>query len=162
MEILQRLVSNEPYNPFVCMFLGMNLVAKGDFEQAIGLFKRSTQIMDRNVLSISTLGNAYARSGRTAEANAIIHEIKSLSAQQNSYVSQTLVAQIWVGLNQTEQAITCLEEAYTDWDFYLLSIQGWEVFDPIRSDPRFYALSARLGLINPKSELIAGDPEILA
>lgn len=155
MEILQRLISNEPYNPFVCVFLGMNLVAKGNFEQAIDLLKRATQIMNRNVLSLSTLGNAYARANRTAEAKEIIEEIETLSAQQNSYVPQSLVAQIWVGLNQVEKAFTCLEAAYTDWDFYLLSIQGWEVFNPIRSDPRFYALSARLGLIDNSSEQTA-------
>jgi hypothetical protein len=111
--------------------------------------------MNRNVLSLSTLGNAYARSGRAVKAYEIIKEIESLSAQQNSYVPQSLVAQIWVGLNQVEKAFTCLEAAYTDWDFYLLSIQGWEVFDPIRRDPRFYSLSVRLGIINHNSEQTA-------
>lgn len=161
-EILQRLITGEPYNPFVCTLLGMNLVAIGNYEHAIDVLKRATQVTRRDALTLSTLGMAYARFGLTIEANEIINELELRSAQQNSYIPQSLVAQIWAGLNRTEKTFSCLESAYNDWDFYLLQIQGWEVFDPIRHDPRYYSLSSRLGFINTNSERTAGGPEILA
>lgn len=158
-EILQRLVASEPYNPFVCVLLSMNWVATGKLEPAIDLLKRAVQITNKDTQTLSTLGMAYARFGSTADAKEIINELESRAVQQNQYVPQSLVAQIWVSLDQIENTFSCLEAAYNDWDFYLLSIQGWEVFDPIRHDPRFYSLLSRLRLNNHNSKLFTGGSE---
>jgi hypothetical protein len=88
------------------------------------------------------LARLYAVSGREDEARTIRRDLERNAEQ--SYVPPTAIARIHVGLEDHERALDLLEQAYEvrDGDMYLLKI--WQVWDPLRDDPRFEELLRRM------------------
>ena len=65
---------------------------------------------------------------------------------QTSYVKPLAFAWIAIGLNEREQALTWLEQAYSERDPYLTLLNADPVYDRLRADPRFIALVQKIGL----------------
>ena len=102
--------------------------------------------MDKNNSEIwSGLGNAYAVSGKTAEAQKVLDHLKELSA--HGWVAPYNVAVIYAGLGDKNQAFAVLEQAYKDRSYYMATyLATAERLDNLRSDPRFADLRRRVGL----------------
>jgi hypothetical protein len=83
-------------------------------------------------------------SGKKAEAQKIIDELKNLS--KRSYVPPYNIAVIYAGLGDKNQAFAWLERAYNERSFYLTWIKVDPHLDSLRSDPRFADLMRRVGL----------------
>jgi hypothetical protein len=93
----------------------------------------------------SGLGNAYAVSGKTAEAQKVLDHLKELSA--HGWVAPYNVAVIYAGLGDKNQAFAVLEQAYKDRSYYMATYLATdERLDNLRSDPRFADLRKRVGL----------------
>ncbi|HKS39861.1 MAG TPA: hypothetical protein VJX74_04555, partial [Blastocatellia bacterium] len=90
------------------------------------------------------LGHAYAVSGKTGQARQMLAE---LQRPDQGYVSSYLVAAIYAGLGEKDQAFKMLEEAYEERDMWLVNIKVDPVFSPLRSDQRFRDLIERTGLV---------------
>jgi tetratricopeptide (TPR) repeat protein len=91
-------------------------------------------------------GKAYllGRLGRAAEARAILADLESRS--RTSYVTPFGIAVVHVALQQPDSAFVWLDRALaerTNWMVWLNRDPRWA---PIRSDPRFVALTRRIGL----------------
>jgi hypothetical protein len=56
------------------------------------------------------------------------------------------LAVVYTGLNEKDQALEWLQKAYQDRSGGLLQLKADPIFDPLRSDPRFNDLIARIGL----------------
>ena len=95
-------------------------------------------------LTTATLGYAYALAGRKAEARKVLAELKQQS--ETRYVSPYLLALVYVGLGMKGEAFERLEEAYKQRDSDLPWIRVQPMFDPLRSDARFYDLLRRMNL----------------
>jgi hypothetical protein len=88
------------------------------------------------------LGYAYARAGKSAEARALLSELK----EQQRYVSWYDFAVIYAGLGEKDQAFAALKKAYELRDIRLTIMKVSPVWDPLRSDPRFQDLLRRISL----------------
>jgi hypothetical protein len=53
---------------------------------------------------------------------------------------------IYAGLNEKDQAFTCLEKAYAQHEQGFVVMNREPMFDPLRSDPRFADLLLRMNL----------------
>ena len=93
---------------------------------------------------VSMLGFAYGVAGQRDASVKILKFIESASTRQ--YVSPFDRALVFAGLNQKDDAIRCLEQAFDDRTPRLIWVKVDPSFDNIRDDPRFAALIARLGL----------------
>ena len=91
----------------------------------------------------ASLAYTYALSGRKQEALRIIDDLQERS--KRSYISPAIIAFVYTGLGEKDQAFEWLEKAYHGRDSLLVLLKVEPMFDPLRSDPRFQDLLRRVG-----------------
>jgi hypothetical protein len=96
------------------------------------------------VISVATLGHAYAIAGRKPEAQNALDQLLDKSKKQ--YVSPFYVAIVYAGLNENEKALDWLEKAYDDRSNGIVFLKVDPQLDSLRSNPRFRSLLQRLAL----------------
>ncbi|OLD77170.1 MAG: hypothetical protein AUI33_04365 [Ignavibacteria bacterium 13_1_40CM_2_61_4] len=89
------------------------------------------------------LGYFYAVAGNRDEALKILAEMQETAKQR--YVPSGAFAQIYVGLNEKEQAFAWLEKAYQQKGPGMTNLKVEPRSDNLRSDPRFADLVKRVG-----------------
>jgi len=124
------------------MALGGALVEKGDFSAGIEELEKA-KTMEPTPLVIGQLGYAYAKSGRKDKARELLTELKELAKRR--YVESFLIAMIYVGLDEKDEAFAWLEKAYQERSWWLVWIKMDPKVDSLRSDPRFSDLMRRIG-----------------
>ena len=90
------------------------------------------------------LAQAYAAHGDRARCEAMLPRI--LDGLRGGQVSPYSVANIYVALHDHDQAFAWLERAYEDRDRMMVSLRVHPRLDPLRGDPRFADLLARMNL----------------
>jgi hypothetical protein len=93
---------------------------------------------------ISALGWAQAKAGHEAEALASLAELNALA--KSRYVTPWDKAVVFLGLGDTEQALTALLQAYEERCFELTLLLVDPRFEPLRGHKTFLILLQRLGL----------------
>ncbi len=101
--------------------------------------------LDKNDPEIlGVLGYYYARSGDKGRAEELLQDLRRLSGRR--YVSPTAVALIWVGLGEKDRAFEWLDEAHKTKDPLLSWLKIDSVFQPLRSDRRYFQLLKSINL----------------
>lgn len=124
--------------------LGNVYLHKGMREQAIAAYQKSIPLSGDSPDEPASLAYAYAISGKTHEARQILAELQQRS--KRSYVAPTMIAFVYAGLGDRDQAFAWLDTAYEERDFLLVLLKVDPMFDRLRSDPRFATLMRRVGL----------------
>ena len=88
------------------------------------------------------LGFLLAVSGRRGEALDIIAQLKTLS--ESRYVDGCMVAAIYAGLGDEDNAFEWLTKAYKERSASMIFLKVNPFFDGLRSDPRFQDLLRRM------------------
>jgi TolB-like protein/DNA-binding winged helix-turn-helix (wHTH) protein/Tfp pilus assembly protein PilF len=122
--------------------LGEALVQQHQYDAAIAEFQRAIELSGHLAAFDANLAHAYAVSGRKAEALKIAKDMEIRSDLNQS--ANALIALIYVGLGDLDQAMIWLNKAYDA--RFNPSILIRPVFDPLRSDARFRELRHRVGL----------------
>ena len=118
------------------------LVQRHQYDAAIAEFQRAIELSGHLAAFDANLAHAYAVSGRKAEALKIAKDMETrLDLNQSA---DALIALIYVGLGDLDQAMIWLNKAYDA--RFNPSILIRAVFDPLRSDARFRELRHRVGL----------------
>lgn len=145
-------------------YLGLAYEQKGMYTQAIDEFQKGVKLSG-SPLMLALLGHAYAASGKTAEARAVLSDLYDLggfgeidnkrsaaptvasrNVEGRRYVSPYTVAAIYTALGEKDQAFKWLERAYEERDVWLMNLKVDPVFAKLRSDKRFQDLLTRTGL----------------
>jgi tetratricopeptide (TPR) repeat protein len=129
-------------NAFWC--LGLCYMQKQNFAEGILYLKRAVMLYSNNPQPKGSLGHAYGLAGKPGKAQKIVDEL--LTRAKTEYVSAWAIAVIYIGMGETDSAMEWLEKAYQDRNASLVWLKVNPEFDPIRSDPRFKDLLARLKL----------------
>ena len=141
-EQLRKTVEMDPRFYYAHWNLGVTLEVKGLVEQAIAEYKKAIAL-DDDPLSPGLLAHVYAKVGQKDKALEIQERLREVSKQR--YVTPYIFAMIHLGLGQKDQAIDFLEKTYDDRDGYNLAfIKVDPFFDPLRGNPRFEALVAKI------------------
>ncbi len=117
--------------------LGMHQQAREAFHRILGAAPEDPAIL-------ALLGHEYAVSGDTANANKALAKLMEIANKK--YVPAVYFAVIYTGLNQKDEAFRWLDKAFVERCEYLVYLGSEPLADPLRSDPRFPRLLARLGL----------------
>jgi eukaryotic-like serine/threonine-protein kinase len=146
-EQLRTSIDLDPNYWFDHYFLGRAYVQKGRFPEAIAALQQAISLEGTTEVW-SSLGHAYAVSGKREEAQKIIDHLKELSVHQ--YVAPYNFAVIYAGLGNKDEAFVWLNQAYQDRSYLLTNLTVDERLDILHSDPRFDELRRRIGLPTPK------------
>jgi serine/threonine-protein kinase len=110
--------------------------AAGECEQAVAL--------SGGYEGKGPLAYAYAASGDRSKATAILHELEARSRRE--YVPPWEMAVAYLGLGDVNRTFDWLDSAYTARDPLVTLALDEPIWDPVRGDPRFARLRARMGL----------------
>jgi len=118
-EKLKRVLELNPDYVLAHWLLGWiyDLTSKDD--EAIAKLQKAVELSGNNLWMLSTLGGAYGKVGRTAEAREVLAELRERS--------------------ELEETLTWLEKAYEDRELWLFVMaMVWDPsFERVQDDPRF-------------------------
>jgi eukaryotic-like serine/threonine-protein kinase len=132
-------------------YLALAYVQKGMHNEAIAELRSLIKapatgpipdhVIETEMEASASLGFAYGRAGRAAEAQDIIAKLQSLSERR--YLSGLYFAIVYAGLKDNERTIHYLNEAFQSRHPGLVLIRIDPTFNWLRSDEKFKALTQR-------------------
>ncbi|UCD57796.1 MAG: hypothetical protein JSV16_01415, partial [Candidatus Hydrogenedentota bacterium] len=141
----QKSLEMFPNLPYTHIIIGNSYMAQSMYEKALGEYQKEKALLATwNPFIERFFGEAYARTGRRAEAQKILDEMLERSKQV--YVPPTLFAIVYFALGENDQGFTWLDKAYEDRDIWLLFFKVGPWYDTVRSDPRYTAMLEKVGL----------------
>jgi TolB-like protein/DNA-binding winged helix-turn-helix (wHTH) protein/Flp pilus assembly protein TadD len=145
-EQLRATLTMDPNFPVAHAFAGLAWTAKSMYSEAISEYQTSLKLTmpHLNPYVISYLGYAYARCGKRAEAQEILHELAELS--KRGYLPAETMATVYIGLGDKDRAFHWLRKSVEERGVELSYLKVNPLFDPIRSDPRFRDLLRSVNL----------------
>jgi TolB-like protein/DNA-binding winged helix-turn-helix (wHTH) protein/Tfp pilus assembly protein PilF len=112
--------------------------------QALDVCQQIIDRWGRTPWTLWDLGYTLAVSGQRDKAREVLVELHAQT--QHTYVKPLVFAWIAIGLDETEQALAWLEQAYAERDPHLTLLNADPVYDPLRTVPRFITLVQKIGL----------------
>ena len=141
---MQRVIDIEGGNPHKQWLLGQAWFLKNEHEKGIEQIRQAVALSNRNPMILSGLGWALAMNGQSEEAREILVELKRRSDEEP--IRPYLIAKIFAGLNDADQAFSWLEQSFRQHDPSLAFILTDETLIRLHHDRRFKDLLGRLKL----------------
>src|SRR6202158_2601095 len=136
-----------PDFPLAQYWLGSAYREKKMYPQAIEVFQNAResarQLAGDNPAMIMAYGHTQALAGNVQEAQAALQKLQQLAGTR--FVPNLYPAAIHVGLGEADEAFRLLALAYQERIDRLVYLNVDPMADPIRSDPRFAQLMAKIG-----------------
>jgi DNA-binding winged helix-turn-helix (wHTH) protein/TolB-like protein/Flp pilus assembly protein TadD len=141
---LDRATDIAPEHGLVFESRALLLWAEGQPDKAIGALGRSVELSMGSSRPAAVLAARLAQVGQHDEARLILG--KMLSAGQTRYLPPTHPAIVLAALGEAPAALDALERAYAARDPRLIYLKDDWPWAPLRQEPRYQSLLARLGL----------------
>ncbi|MDQ3805543.1 MAG: tetratricopeptide repeat protein, partial [Acidobacteriota bacterium] len=139
----RRALELDPRFIFAHWNLGLALAQQGSLDEAVGALESAAEHSGGGLTFKAHLGYVYGLAGRRREAGLLIEEFAALS--RTRYVPAYYTAVIHLGLGEHERALEWLARAFEERTGFLVFLRVEPMFDPLREDPRFRELEARIG-----------------
>ncbi len=143
-EETTAVIKSHPEFVFAYYWLGCAYQAKKMYPEAIATFERARKMTGDWPFIIMATGHAQALAGNTVEATNAINKLTQM--KQTRVIPDIYLAAIYVGLGDKDQAFHYLDAAYQERVDRLVYLNVEPMSDPLRSDPRFAQLMAKIGL----------------
>jgi len=143
-EQARRTVEQYPNYWLAYIWLGSAYREKKMYIEALRQFSKGRQLSGDHPVMIALYGHALALSGDAAGARKALAELQRLA--QSRYVSSLYFAAVYTGLGENRTALDWLDRAYKERNDRLLYLGADPMADPLRSDPRFTQLMAKIGV----------------
>ncbi len=140
-EAYQEALLLDPNFPPAHNDLGEAYVNKGMFDEGIAEIQRALSLFP-DPAYLSSLGYAYAVSGRNQEALSVLDDLRERA--EHEYFSPGLFVSVYAALGESDQALEWLERAYAERWFGLFFLKVESKYDALRSDPRFQDFMRRM------------------
>ncbi|HUT62947.1 MAG TPA: hypothetical protein VMZ04_03220, partial [Anaerolineae bacterium] len=141
---LEAILEMDPDFPVTYLVKGHYYTSMGMWDKALENREKYDALTNSSQYSLGHLGNTYARSGLIEEAQKTLEQLHFLSKEK--YVSPYSFALIYLGLGETDRAFHYLEKAAEERFSNMAYINCIELFDSLRSDPRFSLLLQKIGV----------------
>ncbi len=125
--------------PLLHGYLGEAYVMNGQYPEALAEFEQTKGTPG----GTAAFGYTYGRMGRAREARQQLTALREEAKQ--TFVPAYYVALLYTGLGEKDEAFRWLDRAYEERSGFLMEIHADPMFDLLRGDPRFRALTTRLG-----------------
>lgn len=123
-------------------WLAYALTDERRYDEAVAVLE-SGQLAD-DAYRLSTLAYVYVMAGRRGEARSVLERLIRLA--RNDYGLALNVASIYASMGDVPSMLPWLETAFAERTGALLLLNVHPPIEPVRSDPRFRAFTARMGL----------------
>ena len=128
--------------------LGAAYVLKGRYKEALAEFELSARLDPELALRKGYLAYGYGRAGQPEKAREIIARLEE--RQRSRGHAGVALAAAYMGIGENDQALANLEKALNEHDVSLVTASSLipdQIWNPIRSDPRFEAILSRMNLL---------------
>jgi len=141
---LQKTLEMDPNYYFAHFFASSAYIEKGMFLEAIAEASKARGLSGpTNSHPLGFLGYALAKSGKQAEARAVLADL--LKSSNERYVSPYNIALIYNGLGEPDEALKWLERGYQARDQRMVFLKVEPKWNNLRNDPTFQNLMQHLG-----------------
>jgi len=123
--------------------LGNAYREKKMYPQAVQAFSGARQLSGDMPAMLMAYGHAQALAGNAKEARDALHKLEQLRGTR--FIPSIYPAAIHVGLGEKDEAFRLLDLTYQEKIDYLVYLAVEPMADPLRSDPRFAQLMAKIG-----------------
>jgi len=137
-EQLRRAVELNPTSEETHRILGLVRLRQGKLDEAEIAFREAIALSTELAYARAGLAYAAARTGRTAEARAILDQLHHEAERR--YVSPVAFVTVHLGLGETDQAFAWLDRAHDERRGWLCYLKVEPLLDEVRGDPRFRRL----------------------
>ena len=145
LEVAKRATEMDPDYMFVHFIQGIIYTMKSMYEEAFAEFELEERSFGgKYPLLEASRATAYARSGRTRDAERILDDLRS--AYSHSLLSPFCVAQVCFALGRKDEGFEWLERAYEERDRWLRLVGLLDKPSMAGGDPRLAALLKKMGL----------------
>ncbi|HXM37942.1 MAG TPA: protein kinase [Gemmatimonadales bacterium] len=141
---LARAIEMNPMAVESHRILAITLAQQGELRDAERVLREALTLPAAGAFTRAELGWLLARSGRAAEANALLTELHAFA--RDHYVSPVPFAILHIGLGNLDTALDWAERAYAERRGWLAYLKVNPIFDPLRQHPRFAALVQKMKL----------------
>jgi TolB-like protein/Flp pilus assembly protein TadD len=142
-EEAQQVVKLHPGDLFAQFWLGSSYREKKMYPQAIETFQHARQLSGDIPFMVMAYGHAQALAGNSGEARAALQKLQQQATAR--FVPSLYAAAIHVGLGEKDEAFRLLDPAFQERVDRLVYLNVDPMADPLRSDPRFAQLMAKVG-----------------
>jgi len=142
-EEAQQVVKLHPGDLYAQFWLGSAYREKKMYPQAIEAFQHARQLSGDNPAMLMAYGHTQALAGNAQEARAALQKLQQAAGVR--FVPNLYPAAIHVGLGEPDEAFRLLTLAYHERIDRLVYLNVDPMADPLRSDPRFAQLMAKVG-----------------
>ncbi|MBI4420940.1 MAG: tetratricopeptide repeat protein [Gemmatimonadetes bacterium] len=141
---LSRAIAMSPTAAESHRMLGLTLAHQGHLDEAERVLRDATALPAAGAYTLANLGYVLARAGRRAQAEVVLGQLEALA--QRDYVSPVAFATVLLGLDDRDRALDWAERAYDQRRGWLAYLRVNPLLDPVRGEPRFQALLAKMRL----------------
>jgi TolB-like protein/Flp pilus assembly protein TadD len=139
-----RAIEQYPNYWLAYIWLGSAFREKKMYKEALEQFSKGRTASHDHPVMISLYGHALALSGDAAGARKALDDLHRIA--RSRYVSSLYFAAVYTGLSENHTALDWLDRAYTERNDRLVYLGSEPMADPLRSDPRFARLLAKIGV----------------
>ena len=143
----RRALELDPHFHRPYWFLGLSLGWSGDHAAAESALTRGLELCPGAAFRsrlLGALGYVYGRWGKRDRVETVKHELDRM--RQRAYAPAFEMAQIEMGVGNPAGALALLDEGVANRDSYAVFLKAWLSFKPLRNEPAFRRLLARIGL----------------
>jgi serine/threonine-protein kinase len=140
----RRTLEQYPNNLYAGFWLASAEREKKLYSEAVPGFAQLSKMAVDNPAMLMAYGHVLAVSGDKVHAQRVLSELKQLAKRR--YVPAIYFAAMYVGLGEKDAAFTWFDKAFLERNDRLAYLAVDPLSDPVRSDPRFTKLLARIGL----------------
>ena len=127
------------------LFASSVYIEKGLYAEAVMEAHKARELSPAQTFSMSCESYALAKSGKPAEAHAVLHDLTKLSNER--WVPPYNFALILNGLGEKDEAFVWLERAFQQHDPKMTFLKVEPKWNNLHGDPRFQSLLRRVGFI---------------
>lgn len=138
---VSAILEMQPEDPLTLAWLGMIHAANGSEMEAIEYTKRAAEYTDGDPNLELSIAALYAQLGNEAKARELLDN--AIAQTGSMFVSPGSIAIVYTHLGEYDLAIDWLNRGVEAYDSFIFNL-GFPDFDPLRSEPRFVELCARL------------------
>lgn len=141
-ELMHRAISKDPDVPWSYDWLGMAYNGLKEHDDAIRTYNTAFELSDGTAEVGAGYAHALGEAGETDLAREMADFYAAVAKER--YVPPVQRAYIHIGIDEHEEAIRLLEQAYSEHSWFLCfaKVEPW--LDPLREDPRFADIVRRM------------------